>query len=206
MKVEIIDITDKSGSMSDIRLDVIGGYNTMLAEQQALPGEARLTQVQFDNVYELNFEGVDIKKVDPLTLDTYAPRGMTALLDAIGMTLDQQGQRIKKEAWADKVIVCIRTDGAENSSKEYTLPRVKAMIEHAQKHGWVFLFSGADIDAFGAAHSLGINPQYTSGYSKSDPMGTQVSYAVSGAAMRSLRVDSNVSVTVSPAIDIQAKI
>lgn len=206
MKVEFIEILDKSGSMSDIRSDIIGGYNTMLEEQKKVPGEARVTLVQFDNLYELNFQGFDIQKVDPLTPLTYAPRGSTALLDAIGFTLDQQGHRIKNEGWADKVIVSIRTDGAENSSREYSLVRVKEMIEHAQKHGWVFMFSGADIDAFSAASSMGISAAYTSGYSKSDPHGTTVSYASASNQMRSLRADPAYDVTVSQGKDIQVKI
>jgi hypothetical protein len=186
VKLELIEITDKSGSMSDIRNDVIGGYNAMLEDNKKLPGQIRVTQVQFDDVYELNFQGVDIQKVDPLTHATYCPRGMTALLDAIGYTLEQQGHRIKSEGWADKVLVSIRTDGQENSSKEYKLPRIKEMIEHAQKHGWIFLFSGADIDAFSAAKSMGIPQQNASGYSKSDPLGTIASYAVTGQTLRSL--------------------
>lgn len=206
MKVEIIDITDKSGSMSDIRFDVIGGFNTMLAEQKELPGEARLTQIQFDNLYELNFQARDLKTVDQLTPETYSPRGSTALLDAIGFTLDQQGHRIAKEGWADKVIVCIRTDGQENSSKEYKIARVKEMIEHAQKHGWVFLFSGADIDAFSVGSSLGISASGTTQYSKSDPQGTMRSYAQTSNLICDLRSEISPNVSLSKPDYLQAKI
>lgn len=191
MRVEIIDITDRSGSMSDIRNDVIGGFNTMVAEQKAVPGEARLTYIQFDDHYQIVYAGKNIQDVEPLTQQTYVPRGSTALLDAIGLTLNEQGKRIAAEGWAEKVIVCIRTDGQENASKEYKLDAIKAMIRHAEAHGWVFIFSGADQDAFAAAQNLGLSAslQYASGYSKSDPHGTSTSYAATSGTIRSLRAD-----------------
>lgn len=191
MRVEIIDITDRSGSMGDIRSDVIGGYNSMIAEQKGVPGEARLTQVQFDDRYEMNFEGKNIQEVEPLTLATYQPRGTTALLDAIGRTLEQQGKRIATEQWAEKVVVCIRTDGKENASKEYKREQVKQMILHAQAHGWTFIFSAADQDAFESGAAYGINAAHTSGYDKSDPLGTMRSYANQSCAITSIRTDSN---------------
>jgi hypothetical protein len=191
MRVEIIDITDRSGSMADIRNDVIGGYNAMIMDQKTVPGEARLTQVQFDDRYELNFEGKNIQEVEPLTLATYTPRGTTALLDAIGRTLNEQGKRIASENWAEKVVVCIRTDGHENASKEYKLEQVKQMILHAQAHGWTFIFSAADQDAFAAGAAYGINAAHTSGYDKSDPHGTMRSYAGLSASLTSIRTDSN---------------
>jgi hypothetical protein len=187
MNVEIIDITDVSGSMHDIRNDIIGGFNTLVADQKKVPGEARLTYVQFDNEYGLRYAGKNIQEVPELAEQDYIPRGGTALLDAIGRTLNEQGQRIAAEKWADKVIVCIRTDGQENASREYTLTRVKEMIAHAQAHDWVFIFSGADIDAFGVSSSLGINTKYTRGYDKSDPLGTQDSYYAVGASIAEVR-------------------
>lgn len=204
MRVEIIDITDRSGSMTDIRADVIGGFNTMIAEQKAVKGEARLTYVQFDDHYQVLYAGKDIQAVEPLTLATYVPRGSTALLDAIGLTLNEQGKRIAAEGWAEKVIVCIRTDGQENASKEYKLDTIRTMISHAEGHGWVFIFSGADQDAFAAAQNIGISAsaQYTSGYSKSDPHGTSVSFAGTSASIRSLRADT----TVNPDNTLKAKI
>jgi hypothetical protein len=112
------------------------------------------------------------------------------LLDAIGRTLNEQGERIHRENWADKVIVCIRTDGAENCSKEYTLPQIKAMIEHAQKHEWTFIFSGANQDAFQTASTYGISAAHTSNYVPT-PSGMSASYASTSATLRSLRADQN---------------
>lgn len=192
MRVEIIDITDRSGSMGDIRDDVIGGFNAFIADQKTVPGECRFTQIQFDDKYELIHSAVDIQTVQPLTRLTYVPRGGTALHDAIGRTLNEHGQRIARQGWAEKVIVCIRTDGEENSSKEYKLPEIKRMIEHAQSHGWVFMFSGADIDAFAAGGTLGISAQYTTGYSKSMVGATMDSYCATGQAIRNLRTEPTV--------------
>lgn len=190
MKVEIIDITDVSGSMQDIRSDIIGGFNTLVADQKKVPGEARLTYVQFDHEYTLKYAGKDIQHVPELAEGDYVPRGSTALFDAIGRTLNEQGQRIAAEKWADKVIVCIRTDGFENSSKEYKLERIKEMIKHAQEHGWTFMFSAADQDAFAAGSSLGISSQYTTGYSKSMRGATGQSYAVMSASIGGLRSEN----------------
>lgn len=207
MRVEIIDITDKSGSMSDIRSDVIGGFNTLLEDQKAVPGEAKFTHVQFDSNYKLVYAGKPIRDVPDLTIDTYVPAGGTALLDAIGRTMNEQGARIKSENWAEKVIVCIRTDGEENSSREFSLAQIKAMITHAQAHGWVFIFSGADIDAFGEASKLGISAAYTTRYDKSDPYGTTQSYYATGQTLRSLREDPNGPKSqVLVAVETQVKI
>lgn len=186
MKVEIIDITDKSGSMSGLRNDVIGGFNMLLHDQKAIDGEARLTHVQFDDKYELNYQAKNILDVLPLTTDTYAPRGYTALLDAIGRTLNEQGERIAKEGWADSVIVCIRTDGQENCSREYTQSQIKTMIEHAQKHGWTFVFTAANQDAFVAASNFGIDSKYTTAFAAT-ATGVAQSYAVVGQSLRELR-------------------
>lgn len=188
MRVEIIDISDKSGSMAGLRNDVIGGFNMLLHDQKEVPGEARFTHVQFDHEYQLVYQGKPIQDVQPLTTDTYFPRGSTGLLDAIGRTLQEQGERIHKENWADKVIVCIRTDGAENCSKEYTLPQIKEMIEHAQKYGWTFIFSGANQDSFQTASAYGISPKFTSNYVPT-AAGMSASYASTSATVRSLRAD-----------------
>lgn len=190
MKVEIIDITDRSGSMSTLRADVIGGFNVFLHDQKEAPGQAKMTHVQFDDVYEVLYAGVPVQDVQPLTTETYVPRGCTALLDAIGRTLDIQGKRIKDENWADKIIVCIRTDGQENASKEYSQQRIKQMIQHAQDHGWVFIFAAANQDAFVTGATYGIAAGTTMDWCPTDA-GTSASYASTSATVRSLRADPN---------------
>ncbi len=191
MRVEIIDITDASSSMESLRKAVIDGFNGLVKEQQSVPGEARLSHVQFSHQYLPQFVGVDINSVVPLTQETYRPGGYTALLDAIGRTLNEHGQRIATEGWADKVIVCIRTDGEENSSKEYTKERVKEMIEHAQKHGWEFIFSAANQDAFSVGASYGISGANTSNF-VATASATMDSYAYASSVLRSARTVADV--------------
>lgn len=186
MRVEIIDIMDRSGSMFDLRHDVIGGFNAMLSEQKTITGDVKFTQIQFDEKYELHFEGCNLKDVQPLTLETYVPRGSTALLDAIGRTLDEQGFRVAKEGWAEKIIVCIRTDGQDNSSHEYKLEQIKQMVLHAQAHGWVFIFSAANQNAFTAASRYGISPAYTKN-TVATGSGVRASYAAQSMQIADLR-------------------
>jgi len=164
MKTEIIVITDRSGSMITIANDVIGGYNTFIQEQQKVPGEARVTFTQFDTEYEVIYAGKILTSVPILDNNTFIPRGGTALLDAIGRTLNEQGQRISSEDWADLVIVCIITDGEENSSREFSRERIKEMTAHAEKTGWKFIYIGANQDSFQVAQGLGMNNAVTTNY------------------------------------------
>lgn len=157
---EIICIVDRSGSMTSIRDDAIGGFNTLLAEQQKLGDEALLTLVLFDHEYDLVLDGIPLPEVQPLTSDTYVPRGTTALLDAVGRTIDDVGRRLADTAEVERpanVLVCILTDGMENASRDYTRDRVRGMIEHQQeKYGWEFQFLAANQDAFTEAGAMGI--------------------------------------------------
>lgn len=189
MRVEIIDITDRSGSMAALRGSVITGFNLLLKDQQSVEGEARLTHVQFDDHYELAYQARNIQDAPPLNSDTYMPRGCTALFDAIGRTLNQQGERIAKEGWAEKVIVSIRTDGFENASREYTQAQIRTMIEHAQAHGWVFIFSAANQDAFATGAAMGVSGVFTANYAQTD-QGIADSYAATNLSIRSLRSDA----------------
>lgn len=186
MRVEIIDISDVSGSMDKLRDDIIGGLNAMISDQKTVDGEARLTQIQFNTNYLIREIGTNIQDVRPLTRLDYIPAGGTALLDAIGRTLNEQGKRINLEKWADKVIVCIRTDGEENSSREYSASRIKEMIEHAQAHGWEFIFAAANQDAFTTGAQYGIKPVYTTNF-QATGAGVHESYAMSSATLRNIR-------------------
>lgn len=164
---EIIAIIDRSGSMGLIRNDVIGGYNTFLEDQQKLAGEAVLTFAQFDDVYEIIHDGAPIADVKPLDEDTYVPRGSTALLDAVGKTVTTAWERIQKihgDDRPEKVIAVIFTDGQENSSKEWKLDQIKALVEARRKDGWEFLFLGADEKAFGEAQAMGMNMNLAASY------------------------------------------
>ena len=157
MKTEIICILDRSGSMGSIATETIGGFNNFIDEQKKVEGKARVTLVQFDNVYEVVYEGIKLKNVPVLDSDTFKPRGMTALFDAIGKTLTNQQKRIDDEKWADKVIVLILTDGEENASQEYNEQSVKVLTKEAQDKEWSFIYLGANQDSFSAATKFGIN-------------------------------------------------
>lgn len=157
MNTEIIVIMDRSGSMEKIATDAIGGFNALLTEQIDVPGEARMSLVLFDHVVELRYEGVDVINVASLDKTTFVPRGMTALIDAIGETLTVQKARIQKAKWADTVIVAIITDGEENCSKTYTNMGVKELVQSCEDLGWKFIYMGANQDAFTVASKYGIS-------------------------------------------------
>jgi len=156
---ELVFIIDRSGSMSGLEKDTIGGYNGFIEKQKAEPSEAVLSTVLFDNQYELLHNRQDIKTIAPLTQKEYFVRGTTALLDAIGITITT----VEREHCAleverpEKVLFIIITDGMENSSKEYTVEKIRSMIEQQkEKSAWEFLFLGANIDAIGTAQNFGI--------------------------------------------------
>ena len=159
---EIISLVDRSGSMQSILDDAIGGFNTFLRSQQDQPGEAKLSLILFDHEYQIVHQAVDIQQVEPLNQDTYVPRGSTALLDAVGKTIDAVGERLAATAESEKpsqVIVSILTDGYENASQTYSKPKVAEMIQHqTEKYNWAFEFQAANMDAFAAAKELSIAP------------------------------------------------
>jgi hypothetical protein len=153
--VDRVFILDRSGSMETCRADTIGGFNAFVNDQKALGGT--LSLVLFDHEYTPVYDKKSINDVEPLTHETYAPRGSTALLDAIGKTL--------KTIENDRTpIIAILTDGLENSSHTYTKVHVKDLIEQKTKDGWQFLYLGANQDAFAEASSIGIAPGGTMNY------------------------------------------
>lgn len=157
---EIIFLLDRSGSMSGLENDTIGGFNGFLKKQCQL-GPTLLTTVLFDGRYEILHNGVDASKVT-LTEKEYFTRGSTALLDAVGKTILDVGFRlshIPEENRPGKVIFVITTDGLENASKEFTYDKVNDMITLQQKsYHWEFIFMGANIDVARESHKLGIQP------------------------------------------------
>lgn len=187
---ELVFILDKSGSMSGLESDTIGGFNSMLKKQQEGEGECRITTILFNDSYELLHDRIDIKAVREITDKEYQVGGSTALLDAIGMTIN----KIKKvqentgeDYRAGKVMFVIITDGEENSSREYSAAKVKAQIEeHKEKHGWEFIFLGANIDAVEAAGHLGINADRSVDYN-ADSIGIGLNYDVMSRAIRTFR-------------------
>ena len=157
---EISIVLDRSGSMASMAKEAIGGFNALLESQQKLPGDARLTLVLFDHEYIVAYDGRPIKDVPPLDEHTYVPRGTTALLDAIGRTVNTIGERLDKTPEANrpgKVLIVILTDGLENASQEFKRNQIYSMIKHQRdKYAWEFIFLGANQDAIQAGSLIGI--------------------------------------------------
>ena len=178
--VEIACVVDRSGSMASIAKDAIGGFNTFLASQKAQPGSTRFTLVLFDNEYQVVHNGTPIRLVEDLTSTTFIPRGSTALLDAIGKTMDDMGARLSQTPEHErpgKVILAILTDGEENSSEVYTPEKVERMLRHQQeKYQWEVLFLAANQDAIMAAKKLAIPSENAFNFYPS-PKGIQMAFS-----------------------------
>jgi len=170
-------VLDRSGSMNSIRDDVIGGFNSFVAEQKAQPGECRLTMIQFDS------QGVDhlyvaspIADVKPMQQADFVPRGGTPLFDAIGQAIGETETRITAKKTAEVQLFVIITDGDENSSNRYSKRQIAEMIETKQGQGWVFTFLGANLDAYRAGESIGIGAKNVSSFAANQG-GTAAAYA-----------------------------
>jgi uncharacterized protein YegL len=187
---ELVFILDRSGSMSGLEADTIGGYNAMLAKQKNEEGEATVTTVLFNHDIDLLHDRIKIKGIAPITEQEYEVGGTTALLDAIGSTIHKIGnvqKRTSEEERAGKVLFVITTDGMENASREYDYGKIKAMIEHQKvKYDWEFIFLGANIDAVAIASKFGIQEDYAVNY-HADSEGTQVNFQALNEAVTSFR-------------------
>ena len=148
---ELVFIIDRSGSMSGLEADTIGGFNGLLEKQKREEGEAFVSVVLFDDRSEVLYDRVDIRKVEPMNDTQYYVRGCTALLDAVGGAIHHIGnvhKYAREEDVPEKTLFIITTDGLENASRLYSYDKVRRMIERQkEKHHWEFLFLGANIDA-----------------------------------------------------------
>ena len=189
-RTELAFILDRSGSMCGLEADTIGGYNAMLEKQKKEAGEAIVTTVLFDDQYELLHDRIDLRGIAPITDREYYVRGSTALLDAIGKTIQKIAniqKRTAPELRADRVLFVITTDGHENASREYSYSKVKALVERQKKqYGWEFLFLGANIDAIATAQRFGIEADRAVDY-HADGEGTQLNYQVLSETVSCLR-------------------
>ena len=187
---EIVFILDRSGSMSGLEADTIGGFNSMIEKQKKENGEALISTVLFDNVSEVIHDRVPVQKVEPMTDKDYSVRGCTALLDAIGGAIHHIGnvhKYARNEDVPEHTLFVITTDGMENASRRYDSEKVKKMIERQkEKYGWEFLFLGANIDAVETAGHLGIAPDRAVNY-HCDSEGTRLNYEVVGQAVAAVR-------------------
>lgn len=164
---EIAYILDRSGSMQPLQEAAISGFNDFLRDQLDVPGDARLTLVLFDDEYLMPVAAKPIEEVPRLDATTYVPRASTALLDAIGETIDALGKRLEATDEAErpgKVLVVIFTDGLENASRRYRWSDIAERIRHQRdKYGWEFIFLGANQDAIATAAQLNVDRLFTSG-------------------------------------------
>ncbi|WP_096155532.1 vWA domain-containing protein [Bacillus sp. FJAT-45066] len=187
---EIVFLLDRSGSMSGLENDTIGGFNAFVQKQAGLEGETLLTAVLFDDKYQVLWDGVNANDVK-LTSNEYYVRGMTALLDAVGKSILTVGNRLamtKEEDRPGKVIFVITTDGMENSSSEFTYGKVKELINHQkEKYNWEFIFMGANIDVSKEADSLGIDAENAFNFEASEK-GVEAMYNIVCEAVMEKRV------------------
>ena len=187
---ELVMILDRSGSMSGLEADTIGGYNAMLEKQRKEPGEVLVTTVLFDDKIERLHDRVPLSRLSPITDREYYVRGCTALLDAIGGTIRHIAgihKYAREEDRPEKTIFIITTDGLENASHRYSYQRVRQMVEKEQeKYGWEFLFLGANMDAIAEARRFGISADRAANY-QCDSEGTRLNYEVLSDAVCELR-------------------
>lgn len=178
---EVVFILDRSGSMSGLEADTIGGFNSLIEKQKKEEGEALISTVLFDDSCEVLYDRVPLDKVEPMNDRQYYVRGCTALLDAIGGAVHHIAnvhKYAREEDRPEKTLFIITTDGMENASQRYDYKKVKKMVEHEQeKYGWEFLFLGANIDAIEVAGRFGLKAGRAINY-VSDSAGTELNYRV----------------------------
>jgi len=201
---ELVFILDRSGSMGGLESDTIGGYNTMIEKQKKVAGEAIITTVLFDDRYELLHDRINLRGITHITSKEYFVRGSTALLDAIGKTINKIGNVQKHTAEderAEKVLFVITTDGLENASREFSYEKIRQMIEHQKiKYGWEFIFLGANIDAIDVAERIGINKDRAANF-HADSVGTSLNYQVMSETVSHLRANIPINADWKQRID-----
>ena len=187
---ELVFILDRSGSMSGLEADTIGGFNSLIAKQKKEEGTALISTVLFDDQAEVLYDRISLDRIEPMNDRQYYVRGCTALLDALGGAIHHIGnvhKYAREEDRPEKTIFIITTDGMENSSHRYTYDKVKKMVERQRdKYGWEFLFLGANIDAIEVAGRFGVQANRAVNY-ECDSEGTQLNYEVLSKAVSRVR-------------------
>ena len=187
---ELVFILDRSGSMSGLEQDTIGGFNSMIRKQKKEPGEALVSTVLFDHESTVLHDRIPLDKVPPMTEEDYTVRGSTALLDAVGGAIHHIGnihKYARDEDRPERTLFVITTDGMENASRRYDYSAVKHMIlRQKEKYGWEFLFLGANIDAAAEAGRFGISADRAATYT-CDSKGTALTYDVISRVVHKVR-------------------
>ena len=193
---EMVFILDRSGSMSGLEADTIGGFNSLIEKQKRQEGKCYISTVLFDDVSTVLYDRVELEKIRPMTNDDYVPRGCTALIDAIGGAVHHIGnvhKYIRTEDVPENTVFVIITDGCENASIKYTADTVKAMIEEKKREfGWEFMFIGANIDSVTTAGRFGISGSRAVDY-KADSTGTCVAYGAVAETLKNFRASKPIS-------------
>lgn len=189
---ELVFILDRSGSMSGLEGDTIGGFNAMIKKQKKQDGECYVSTVLFDNVSEVLHDRVKLTDIKPMTDKEYTVRGCTALIDAIGGAIHHIGnvhKYARNEDVPEHTVFVITTDGMENASHKYSSDKVKKMIERQkEQYGWEFLFIGANIDAVETAAQYGISKDRAVNYN-ADEVGTHILYESVSAVVGNVRAN-----------------
>lgn len=189
---ELVFILDRSGSMSGLESDTIGGFNAMIEKQKKQDGECYVSTVLFDNVSEVLHDRVKLSDIKPMSDKEYTVRGCTALIDAIGGAIHHISnvhKYARNEDVPEHTVFVITTDGMENASHKYSSDKVKRMIERQkEQYGWEFLFIGANIDAVETAAQYGISKDRAVNYN-ADEVGTHILYESVSAVVGNVRAN-----------------
>ena len=176
---EVVFILDRSGSMSGLESDTIGGFNSTIENQKKVEGDVLVSTVLFDHESVVLHDRVPLSEIKPMTEDDYQVRGSTALLDAMGDAIKHiknVHKYAREEDRPAKTLFVITTDGMENASRRYSYKEIKKLVQSQQeKNGWEFLFLGANIDSIDVAGSLGISARRAVNY-HNDRTGTEKKY------------------------------
>ena len=205
---EIIFILDKSGSMSGLEKDTIGGFNSLIEKQKKEQGEALISTVLFSDSSKVIHNRININDIPLLTSNEYYVSGCTALLDALGNSINyiiKKHKEINIDEVPEKTLFVITTDGYENASKEYTYSKIKSMIKDVkEKYNWEFIFLGANIDAVREASKFGIDEENAVNYN-CDTVGVEINYKCLDEAISSVRINKCLSKMWRESIDNDVK-
>lgn len=197
---ELVFILDRSGSMSGLEADTIGGFNSLIQKQKKEEGDALISVVLFDDQAEVLYDRVPLNRIEPMNDKQYFVRGCTALLDALGGAIHHIGnvhKYAREDDRPEKTIFIITTDGMENSSHRYSYDKVKRMVERQrEKYGWEFLFLGANMDAISVAARFGVQANRAVNY-HCDSEGTHLNYKVLSKAVSRVRASKDTTATMA---------
>ena len=193
---EMVFVIDRSGSMTGLESDTIGGFNSTIKKQKEEEGEAKVTTILFDNRYEVLHDRFDLNQIGEMTEHEYYTRGTTALLDALGRAIRKTvnvQRHLPEEERAENVVFVVITDGYENASREYSYKDIRRMVKLEQeKYGWEFLFLGANIDAVAEGGRMGFRSDRSVRYMH-DGVGTGLVYDSVNNAVTNLRTKKQIN-------------